>query len=289
MTIQTPTSTVAPSNKKAEATLEEPKSATGILLSLKRGLRILEAIATSHGSATAKWLSKETRIKIGTCYHILRTLEDEGYVVHLPGSRFGLGSRVAFLHDHFRAHLAPSPELLETLSKLHEETGETSYISGWYGDNIVLQRYIDGTHAVHVRSLEIGYAGFAHARASGKAILAFLPEDRIRSYLSMHRMARRTANTILEADTFVDHLRQVAHLGYAVDQEEFADGVSCVSASIFDRTEFPIGAYTISMPTGRYAERLPMITAAVRKAAVQASVSLGFMSSYPPMSPLLSD
>ena len=268
--------------------LTSEKSATGVLLSLKRGLRILETIATSHGSATAKWLSKETRIKIGTCYHILRTLEDDGYVVRLPGSRFGLGSRVAFLHDNFRAHLAPSPDLLETLSKLHEQTGETSYISGWYGDNIVLQRYIDGTHAVHVRSLEIGYAGFAHARASGKAILAFLPEDRLRSYLSIQRMPRRTANTIIDADQFVQHLRQVARQGYAVDQEEFADGVSCVAATIFDRTEFPIGAYTISMPSGRYAERLPLITAAVKKAAIQASVSLGFMSSYPPVSPLLS-
>ena len=287
MSIQTSPSTALPSNK--QTALDESKSATGVLLSLKRGLRILETIATSHGSATAKWLSKETRIKIGTCYHILRTLEDEGFVVRLPGSRFGLGSRVAFLHDHFRAHLAPAPELLETLTRLHEETGETSYISGWYGDNIVLQRYIDGTHAVHVRSLEIGYAGFAHARASGKAILAFLPEDRIRSYLSMHRMARRTTNTIVDADKFIDHLRQVAHQGFAVDQEEFADGVSCVSAAIFDRTEFPIGAYTISMPSARYAERLPLITAAVRKAAVQASVSLGFMSSYPPASSLLSD
>lgn len=264
----------------------EAKSTTGVLLSLKRGLRMLEVIATSHGSATAKWLSKETRIKIGTCYHILRTLEDEGYVVRLPGGRFGLGSRVAFLHDNFRAHLAPQPELLESLSRLHEETGETSYISGWYGDNIVLQRYIDGTHAVHVRSLEIGYAGFAHARASGKAILAFLPEDRIRSYLSVHRMPRRTNNTIIDADRFVDHLRIVAHQGYAVDLEEFADGVSCVSATIFDRTEFPVGAYTISMPSGRYNERLNQVTSAVKKAAIQASVSLGFMSSYPPPSPL---
>ncbi len=152
-----------------------------------------------------------------------------------------------------------------------------------------LQRYINGTHAVHVRSLEMGYAGYAHARASGKAILAFMPEDRIRSYLSLHRMARRTANTIIDVDRFVDHLRQVARVGFATDQEEFADGVSCVSATIFDRTEFPIGAYTLSMPSGRYAERLPLITAAVRKAAVQASVSLGFTGGYPPASPLLSD
>ncbi len=263
------------------------KGTTGVLLSLKRGLHILEAIAGSNGSATAKLLSKETHIKIGTCYHILRTLEDDGYVVRLPGSRYGLGSRIAFLHDSFRAHLAPAPELLDVLSKLNEETGETSYISGWYGDNIVLQRNIEGTYPVHVRSLEIGYAGFAHARASGKAILAYLPEDRVRSYLSIQRMPRRTASTITDADVFIEHLRDAASDGIAVDREEFADGVSCVSAPIFDRSEFPIGAYTLSLPSGRFAKRLPQLIEAVKRAGVNASVALGYMGPYPPASPLL--
>lgn len=260
------------------------KGTTGILLSLKRGLRIMEAIAGSTGAATAKWLSKETHIKIGTCYHILRTLEDDGYVVRLPGSRYGLGSRIAFLHDSFRTHLAPQQGLLDVLAKLNEETGETSYISGWYGDNIVLQRNIEGSHSVHVRSLEIGYAGFAHARASGKAILAFLPEDRVRSYLSIHRMQRRTTNTITDADTFIDHLHEITARGYAMDREEFADGVSCVSAPIFDRSGFPIGAYTLSLPSGRFAKRLPELIEAVKRAGLQASVALGYMGTYPPTS-----
>jgi DNA-binding IclR family transcriptional regulator len=263
------------------------KASSGVLLSLRRGLQILETIATSNGTATAKALSHDTRIKIGTCYHILRTLEDDGYVVRLPGSRFGLGSRVAFLHDNFRAHLAPQPELLDILAQLHEEVGETSYISGWYGENIVLQRYIEGTHAVRVRSLEIGYSGFAHARASGKAILAFLSEDRVRSYLVTQRMARRTSNTITDLDGLIEHLRRVAQLGYAVDREEFADGVSCVSAPVFDRSEFPIGAYTISLPSNRFEERLVGLVAAVRRAGVGASVALGYLGTYPPASPLL--
>jgi DNA-binding IclR family transcriptional regulator len=263
------------------------KSGTGVLLSLRRGLHILEAIATSNGAATAKALSHDTGIKIGTCYHILRTLEDDGYVVRLPGSRFGLGSRVAFLHDNFRAHLAPPPELLDILSQLHEEVGETSYISGWYGGSIVLQRYVDGTHAVHVRSLEIGYAGFAHARASGKAILAFLPEDRVRSYLTIQRMARRTMNTITDPEALIDHLRDVARAGHAFDREEFADGVSCVSAAVFDRSNFPIGAYTVSLPSSRFEERLSLLIGAVRRAGVNASVAMGYLGTYPPASPLL--
>lgn len=265
------------------------RNAASVLLSLKRGLRILEAIASSNGTATAKALSQETNIKIGTCYHILRTLEEEGYVVRLPGSRFGLGSRVAFLHDNLRAHLAPPPELLDILARLSADVGETVYISGWYGDSIVLQRYIEGRNAVHVRSLEIGYSGFAHARASGKAILAFLPAEKVQGYLALHPLARRTANTITDATVFLQHLREVTRHGYAVDREEFADGVSCVSAPIFDRNESPIGAYTVSLPSHRLESKLDEIAGAVKRAAIQASVALGFLGTYPPPSPLFRD
>lgn len=263
------------------------KAASGVLLSLRRGLHILEAIATSNGATTARALSQETGIKIGTCYHILRTLEDDGYVVRLPGNRFGLGSRIAYLHDHYRVQLAPAPELVAILAQLHDEIGETSYISGWYGDSIVLQRYIEGRHAVRVRSLEIGYSGFAHARASGKAILAFLPEERVRAYLAAQGMARRTANTITDVDAFVAHLRDVARQGHAVDREEFADGVSCVAAPVFDRGEFPVGAYTLSLPSHRFEERLPALTSAVRRAGVNGSVALGYLGIYPPQTPVL--
>jgi DNA-binding IclR family transcriptional regulator len=102
-------------------------------------------------------------------------------------------------------------------------------------------------------------------------------------------MPRRTASTITDADAFIDHLREVAAQGYAVDREEFADGVSCVSAPIFDRSDFPIGAYTLSLPSGRFAKRLPQLIEAVKRAGINASVALGYMGPYPPASPLLND
>ena len=92
MNVARTASTASTASAASTASNGLEKSATGVLLSLKRGLRILEAIATSNGASTAKSLRHETHIKIGTCYHILRTLEDEGFVMRLPGSRLGLGS-----------------------------------------------------------------------------------------------------------------------------------------------------------------------------------------------------
>jgi IclR family transcriptional regulator, acetate operon repressor len=164
---------------------DEAKHNSGTLLTLQRGLRLLEAIAEGDCEATAKRLSHQLDLKRGTCYHLLRTLEEEGYVVRLSGGRFALGGRVAVLQDSLRETLAPPPQLMDILVRFHEQVGETVYIAGWYGEDIVLQRYIEGSHAVHVRGLEIGYCENAHARASGKAILAFLPVSRLRAFWSI--------------------------------------------------------------------------------------------------------
>jgi IclR family acetate operon transcriptional repressor len=262
------------------------KPNSGTLLTLQRGLRLLEAIAEDNGSATAKSLSYRLGLKKGTCYHLLRTLEEEGYIVRLAGGRFTLGGRIAVLQDSVRSALAPLPRFVDLLVKLHEQLEETVYISGWCEGDIVLQRYIEGSKSVHVGSLEIGYRENMHARASGKAILAFLPVGRLRAYFATRGLPPRTPSTITDLGSLVEHLETVARHGVAVDIEEFSQDVCCVAASFFDRKAFPLGSYAASVPAMRFEARRTELISAVRQAAVEASRYLGYSGSYPPNSPL---
>lgn len=268
---------------------DERKHDSRTLLTLQRGLRLLEAIAEDNCNATAKSLSHRLGLKKGTCYHLLRTLEEEGYVVRLAGGRFALGGRIAVLQDSLRAAMVPPPELVDTLVGLHQRLNETVYITGWVEGDIVLQRYIEGSRAVHVRSLEIGYRENTHARASGKAILAFLPAGRLRSYVAARGLPPRTANTITDLGALIEHLEGVARCGVAVDMEEFSRDVCCVAAAFFDSKAFPVGSYAVSVPAMRFGERRAELTGAVRRAAVEASKYLGYSGPYPPRSPLVLD
>jgi len=77
-----------------------------------------------------------------------------------------------------------------------------------------------------------------------------------------------TTNTTTDPKIFDQELELVRKRGYAVSVGERVEGVSCVSAPIFDATEKNIGAITISGPTTRfskqkiqeYAELLTQIT-----------------------------
>lgn len=263
-----------------------PKRRAGVLSTLQRGLGLLEAVADGHGDTTAKRLAERIGVRLGTCYHLLRTLQEEGYVVRLPGGNYGLGGRSAFLYDLLRVRLTPDPQLLTILQSLYEEVNETVYIAGWSGEDIVLEQYVEANQTLRVGNLAVGYRVNTHARASGKAILAFLREERVAAYFATRGLPRLTRNTITDLESLLDHLEATARRGFAVDREEFAEGVCCIGAAFFDSRSFPVGSYTVSVPRARLDRRFDELPRAVVRAATEASERLGYSGPYPPTSPL---
>lgn len=258
------------------------KGRAKILHTLQRGLRLLEAVAEGNGEATAKRLSRRVGVGLGTCYNLLRTLQEDGYLVRLPGGRYGLGTRLAFLQDNYRVQLAPDPALIEILVQLQESVQENAYLVGWQGDEMVIQRYLEARQSVRVRGLEVGYSENPHARASTKAILAFLSEKRVRSYFAGRALPRLTSHTLTDIEVLMEDLRSASRRGYAVDREEFSEGVCCIGAAFFDKRAFPVGAFGVSVPKVRFDERLENIVRVILRTAQTASQQFGYLKPYPP-------
>ncbi|HWE63540.1 MAG TPA: IclR family transcriptional regulator, partial [Chloroflexota bacterium] len=252
------------------------------LSTLQRGLRVLEAVAAEHGQITAKQLSKRTGMRQGSCYHVLRTLQEEGYVVRLPGGHYDLNGRVAFLQDSLRSRLTPDLKVLSIMRELHEQVDETTCVCGWYRERIVVQWYLEPRRALHARSLEIGYDQNAHARASTKAMLAFLPESYVRAYFAGCTLPKLTASTITDIERLLCSLATAARRGCAIDREEMAKGVCCIGAPYFDERAFPVGAYGLSAPLDRFEENCDQLTSAVIAAAHATSQKFGYVGTYPP-------
>ncbi|SES30431.1 transcriptional regulator, IclR family [Lentzea xinjiangensis] len=244
---------------------------TTVLHTLERGLQVLEAVAAADGTATAKVLGRQLDIKIGTCYHLLRTLVASGHLVRLPGGYYDVGPKAASLSRHLQRRSGPSPELAVILTRLHNKTRETSYISGWNHGALTLQHYLSGLHTLSVGNLDVGYTGHMHARASCKAVLAFLPEEQVAAMFAGVPLEAVTTHTITDFDTLTVDLATSRRRGYALDLEEFSDGVCCVSAPFFGENGMPAGAFTVSVPQSRFTERRSWLISEVREAAAMAT------------------
>jgi IclR family acetate operon transcriptional repressor len=128
----------------------------------------------------------------------------------------------------------------------------------------------------------IGQSDAAHATATGKAMLAWLPEEQIRRIVGSQGMTRFTDNTVTDFGEFLEALRLVRRSGYAVDREEFQPGVICIGAAIRDHVGAVVGAISASTPSMRAnQDHLDRMRDEVVAAANALSAELGEPGSRP--------
>lgn len=256
-------------------------ASSGLLLTLDRGIKVLEHIAQSDGRATAKELSQDLGINSGTTYQLLRTLQANGYVTRVAGGKYQLGYRVGFLIDHYETQAAPPQELLDILHDLHSATDETVYVSLAHGNEIKIVASLEGTQRLRVGRSTVGYSAHPHARASGKAFLAYCEPDDLDSFLPDHDLPALTPNTITEWDKLTAELREVRRRGVAYDREEFDEEVACIGSVILGDDGRPVGAYAVALPVARFLLQEQATALELIKAGAAASKALGYSGQYP--------
>lgn len=251
------------------------KDGPTVLTTLLKGLEMLEAVAENPNGATAKNLARTLDIKLGACYHILRTLRSEGYLVKGTHGVFRVGPKSLDLSSKLSAFIGPSPEIAAILTRLNHRTRETSYVCGWHHGTIRIQQQIAGVHSLTVELLSAGYAGNMHARASCLAILAYLPVERIATIFSGLELEQLTPSTVANYDELVAELTATRERGYAIDHEAFQLGICCLSAPYFDANGVPVGSFTVSVPESRYESTKASLVEAVLEAGDLASKIMG--------------
>jgi IclR family acetate operon transcriptional repressor len=235
--------------------------------SVSRAVQILRFVAEhDEGAATLTEIASAMGTPLPTAYHMLATLVDEGMLVREPKRGYRLGSTVGLLGDAFRREPALADGLLEPLRKLAVATGEASFLSGWQSDEVTLLRAEQGRFGFRVPKVTAGFTAFAHARAAGKLLLAYLPKADLREYLEHHPLRPLTPRTITGRAAFQRELAAIRASGYAVDDEEFMDGVACASAAARDGDGLVL-AYSVAAPVERFRANRDRFLQATRSAA----------------------
>jgi IclR family acetate operon transcriptional repressor len=222
--------------------------------SVDRALTLLETIAELGGETTLSRLARRTGLNISTCHHLLATLVQRGFVTKGLGRRgYALGARILYL-SHVCLQVDLPRRAQSAVDRISQATGETVQLAALQGDELVNVLKRESRHAVRVDGGTMGTAAAVHATATGKAILAWLPEDEIRRVVMAHGLTKFTPNTITDFAALMEALRGVRRNGVAFDREEFRPGVICVGAAIRDQSGAVVGAISVSTPTMRASE-----------------------------------
>ena len=213
-----------------------------------RAIRILEAVGNQPGITVSELAGHVGAPKSSTsnlCHDLVMVgaIERDGAGFSLTGWVLGLAS----------AHLSASGSVEvfhRAVKSMPQASAETVQLARLDGANMVYLARHDGSHPVRLVS-EIGRQLPASCTGTGKAVLAGLDEAEI-SALFPKRLPQLTRHSHRRLKTLFDDLREVRERGYAIDEEETAEGVVCFAASV---SEFgaapPMGAVSFSLLKAR--------------------------------------
>jgi DNA-binding IclR family transcriptional regulator len=217
----------------------------GGVQSVQRAAALLDAIADSAEPRTAPELAELCALNRSTAWRILATLEEEGLVERDAG-RYSIGHAVARL-------AAAATDALPRMARPHleelaERTGETVSLAVPRRLRLV---YVDQVQAPHVMAADwLGRAVPLHATSTGKALLAFLPQDEIEAALTP-ALQRFTDRTIIDPAELRAELDRTKRRGYAVSRGELETALWGASAPIRDRQGRPVAVVSVWGAEGR--------------------------------------
>lgn len=219
--------------------------------SVAKAFAALLKIAHWPGPITPKELAKITKTPLPSTYHLLKTLVDLGALVKIEREGYRLGPAIGALSDSYLEQGEPLRILEPAVRELARITGETTYMTAWRNGKIEVVVTVSSSRPVRVAPLAHGSQNFAHARASGKVMLAYARPNLREEYLYNNPLEKITPVTIDNAEALNKELDEILRQGYATDLEEYATDVSCLSVPILSSGHL-IAALTLSAPTIRF-------------------------------------
>ncbi|WP_026552665.1 IclR family transcriptional regulator [Arthrobacter sp. H20] len=249
------------------------KAAGGGVQSVERVFELLELITDAGGEVSLSELSSSTDLPLPTIHRLLRTLVTKGYARQLPNRRYALGPRLIRLGEGANKQLGALAR--PQLKSLVDSLGETSNMAVLDSDMVIYIAQVPSPHSMRMFT-EVGRRAHTHDTGVGKAILAQLSNDAVRSIVARAGMPTPTDKSLKTIDELLAELDLIRERGYSIDEQEQELGVRCFAMAV-PNAPTP-SAVSVSGPVSRVDERfaekaVPLLRAAVQSIAEELNLT----------------
>ncbi|NPV56319.1 MAG: IclR family transcriptional regulator [Anaerolineae bacterium] len=241
---------------------------------LKHMTAILDCFSINRPELGVRETARQTGLPSSTVGRIMVAMKELRLLNQNPLTKsYSMGIRLLEWGGVFSASLDVRLKALPVLQELQRASQESISLYIYDGADRVCVERLESHQTVRIVT-RVGRRLPLYAGSAGKAILAFLPEDRQHEIMDMRPLEPLTPNTITDAAQLRADLERVRRLGYAVSHGEWILEASGVAAPIFGFNDEVIGAVTISGPSQRFtpdkvAEYAPMVLAGAQQISIQ--------------------
>ncbi|HEY4191491.1 MAG TPA: IclR family transcriptional regulator [Mesorhizobium sp.] len=243
-----------------------------------KGLRLVEMLALSEKPRGVTDLAGELRFTKSNVHRLLSTLQSEGYVRQVPiGNAYELTTKILELGHNVNRNMSLLQIARPAMTELAKKTGETVHLSVLDGTDVVYIDKIESAH--HIRAhTSVGMRAPAFTMATGKAMLAHLPDSYLERFTPHFKAYTGTTRVTLESlREDVEIARRKGHA--VVAHGEWREGIAACAAAILGRSGELVGAIGMSGPDTRVKRKqLKDYGEDVMEAARTISSALGYVA-----------
>jgi IclR family pca regulon transcriptional regulator len=237
------------------------------VLSLARGLKVIEAFDTQRDGLTVADVARHTGFSRAAARRLLLTLELLGYA-EARGRVFRLKTSILNLGFSYLSSSSLPTIAQPVLEQLTEELHESSSMSVLDGDQIV---YVARSATKRVMSIgvAIGTRLPAFCTSMGRVMLAALPPDEFAAFLERVELKPLTPRTVTDKTRFAEIIRRVAADGYALIDEELELGLRSIAVPVSGADAHVAAAINVGVHAARFSpdEMIHRILPLLRKSA----------------------
>lgn len=218
--------------------------------SVETACGIIGALRELDGAGVTE-LSTHLDMAKGTVHCHLTTLREQGFVCK-DHDAYRLSLRFLELGEYARNDIEVLDVVRPELADLAEDhDARTQFVVEEHGQGVFVSHHVAESSHMRLAPIQTGGRFSLHCTASGKAIMAFLPQQRIDDIVSTHGLNQPTENTIADYETLTAELEEIRERGVAFNDGENRPGLRAVGAPIHGPDDRPLGSISISMPASR--------------------------------------
>lgn len=243
---------------------------------ITKTLSFLGTMAQRGVSMTIMEIAEELNVSKPTAYAIVNSLHSLNYLEKDPDTnKYSIGYSFYVLGQSYPRQypfLVYAEDYVRTLAR---NTGLRVNICVYKPPMYAL--VIASKDESVVQRHSGGYLMPAHVSASGKILLASLPDKDLKKIIYSSPLVKIAPKSITDPDKLMEELLAVRENGYATDEEEFVIGGVCTAAPVYNATGALVCTISLAKcPASRYAAERDQLIEAVRSTALQLSLDLGY-------------
>jgi DNA-binding IclR family transcriptional regulator len=199
---------------------------------VKKAFQILDLVARRDRRLTLSDLSRELGISKSTVHGIAQALEGIGAVARDDKTkRYTLGLTLFELAHTVYARIDLKGVARPMLEDLMRSTRQSVFLGIRSGDRVSIIDIVESTQNLKITA-HIGARLPLLVGATGKIFMASLTEEEAARLLRTVGLRQDTERSITDSDLYMEEIRKARETGYALDDEEYMQGVRAVAVPI---------------------------------------------------------